>query len=126
MLTPVEQLVLLSSSAKIPDGNIAKLRGTLSLIPTNARAIDDVKQAGYSVTSFVTIPDFGGFPVTENGVRKYKMNITQHLQKVLTGAEGTQLYLAPHFQYTKAGRVVLYGPKHSKYRAKVNLIFTKI
>jgi Domain of unknown function (DUF4270) len=125
VLTPVEQLVLLTSAAQIPNGNIANLSGTLSLIPTNARAIDDVKQAGYSVTSFVTIPDFGGFPVTENGVRKYKMNITQQLQKILTGSEGTQLYLAPHFQYTKAGRVVLYGPKHSKYRAKVNLIFTK-
>jgi Domain of unknown function (DUF4270) len=123
---PIEQLVLLTSAAQIPNGNIANLSGTLSLIPTNARAIDDVKQAGYSVTSFVTIPDFGGFPVTENGVRKYKMNITQQLQKILTGSEGTQLYLAPHFQYTKAGRVVLYGPKHAKYRAKVNLIFTKI
>jgi hypothetical protein len=123
---PLEQLVLLTSSGKIADGNIANLGGTLTLIPTNARAIADVGQQGYSVTSFATIPDFGGFPVTENGVRKYKMNITQQLQKMLNGSEGTQLYLVPHFQYTKAGRVVLYGPKHSKYRAKVNLIFTKI
>jgi Domain of unknown function (DUF4270) len=122
----LEQLILLTSAARISDGNIVNLSGALSLIPTNSRAIGDVGQTGYSVLTFNTIPDFGGYPVTENGIRKYKMNITQQLQKILNGSEGTQLYLAPHFQYTRAGRVVLYGVKHPKYKAKVNLIFTKI
>jgi hypothetical protein len=122
----LEQLILLTSSAKITDGNVVNLSGALSLIPTNSRAIGDVGQSGYSVLTFNTIPDFGGYPFTENGVRKYRMNITQQLQKILNGTEGTQLYLVPHFQYTRAGRVVLYGAKHSKYKAKVNLIFTKI
>jgi hypothetical protein len=122
----LEQLILLTSAAKITDGNIVNLSGALSLIPTNSRAIGDVGQSGYSVLTFNTIPDFGGYPFTENGVRKYRMNITQQLQKMLNGTEGTQLYLVPHFQYTRAGRVVLYGTKHSKYKAKVNLIFTKI
>jgi Domain of unknown function (DUF4270) len=118
----LDQLVLLTSSAKIPDGNVASLGGTLSFIPTNARAISDAALP----TSYVILSDFGGTIISDNGIRKYKMNITQQLQKILTGSEGTQLYLAPYFQYTKPGRVVLYGPKHSKYRAKVNLIFTKI
>jgi Domain of unknown function (DUF4270) len=122
----LEQLILLTSAAKITDGNIVNLSGALSLIPTNSRAIGDVGQTGYSVLTFNTIPDFGGYPFTENGVQKYRMNITQQLQKMLNGTEGTQLYLVPHFQYTRAGRVVLYGAKHSKYKAKVNLIFTKI
>ncbi|MDZ7879066.1 MAG: DUF4270 family protein [Saprospiraceae bacterium] len=125
-IPPAEQLILLTSAAKIADGNIVNLSGSLSLIATNSRAIADVGQSGYSVLTFNTIPDFGGYPFTENGVQKYKMNITQQLQKMLNGSEGTQLYLAPHFQYTRAGRVVLYGAKHPKYKMKVNLIFTKI
>jgi hypothetical protein len=123
---PLEQVILLNSLAKNTEGNIVNISNVLTLIPTNSRAIVDVGQQGYSVLSFATIPDFGGLPITENGVRKYKMNITQHLQKILSGTDGTQMTLAPHFQYTKPGRVVLYGPKHSKYRAKLNLIYTKI
>jgi Domain of unknown function (DUF4270) len=125
-LPAVKQLVILLGTAKIPEGNIVNLGGSLSFIGTNGRPISDVGQPGYSVTQFVTIPDFGGYPVTENGVRKYKMNITQQLQKMLDGSEGTQFFLAPHFQYNRGGRVVLYGPKHSKYRTRLNLIYTKI
>jgi Domain of unknown function (DUF4270) len=121
----LEQLMLLTSAAKIPEGNVVNLGGTLTFIGGNGRPISDAG-TNYSVTTFSTISDFGGFPVTDKGVRKYKMNITEQLQKILVGAEGTQLYLVPHFQYNRAGRVVLYGPKHSQYRAKVNLIFTKI
>ncbi len=123
---PLSQLLLLNSSANIPKGNLVNITNVLQLIPTNALAINDAAQTGFSATSFATIPDFGGYPIVEKGVAKYKMNITQHLNQILNGKEGTQITLVPHFQYTKAGRVVLYGPKHSKYRAKLNLIYTKI
>jgi Domain of unknown function (DUF4270) len=123
---PLEQLVLLYGNAKIANGNLGYLSSVLTLLQGNADPIPDATQSGYSLTAFATIPDFGGFPVTENGVQKYKMNVTQHLQRVLTGSTGTQLYLVPHFQYNKAGRVVLYGPKHPKYRAKLNLYYTKV
>lgn len=126
----LQQLMLLYGTAKIPNGNLANLGSpaVLSLIGTNAQAILDAKigTTGYSATTFSTVEGFGGYPIVDKGVRKYKMAVTQLLQTVINGTEGTQIYLVPHFQYTKAGRVVLYGSKNSKYRAKLNLIYTKI
>ncbi len=125
---PLEQLLLLRGTAQIPNGNVGLLSGVLSMININNQAIDDTQQQGYSATTFSTIPDFGGYVVTENGVRKYKMVITQHIQKIIFGSEGTQVHLVPHFQYSKAGRVVLYGLTHPnvKYRPKVNVFYTKV
>jgi Domain of unknown function (DUF4270) len=113
VLTPIDKLYLLYGTAKLPNGNLTNLTQTssaLSLIGTNESVI----------------PNSDGVVVTENGVRVYKMDVTEHLQRMLSGAGGTQLYIAPAFQYTKAGRVILYGPKHPKYRAKLNLYYTKI
>ena len=125
---PLEQLLLLRGVAQIPDGNLVQLNGILSMININNQAINDTQQQGYSAATFSTIPEFGGYVVTENGVRKYKMVITQHIQRIIFGSEGTQVYVVPHFQYTRAGRVVLYGLTHpnAKYRPKVNLFYTKV
>lgn len=84
-------------------------------------------------SSSTTIAEFGGVPVTEAGnVRRYRCNISQHLQEMLYGRAGTVLYLIPDNTRgpipNKAGatrRVVLYGTKNSKYRTKLNLYYTK-
>jgi hypothetical protein len=125
---PLEQLLLLRGVGQISNGNIGTLSNVLSLLNINSQVIDDTRQTGFSATGFGTIPDFGGYVVTENGVRKYKMVITQHLQRIIFGSEGTQIYVVPHFQYTRAGRVVLYGLTHPnvKYRPKVNVFYTKV
>ena len=122
----LQQLVALSGTAKLTNGNLGFIGSVLNLLSINADPLPDVGQTGYSATVFNTIPDFGGFPITENGVRKYKMSLTTHLQKILAGLVGTQFYIAPHFQYTKAGRVVLYSPKSPKNKAKLNLYYTKL
>jgi hypothetical protein len=64
---------------------------------------------------------------TENGEKrsKYIFSISNHLQNMLDGKEGSQLYLVPFFKQENAARVVLYGLK-SKYRAKINITYTKI
>ena len=126
---PLEQLLLLRGVAQISNGNIGTLSNVLSLLNINSQVIDDTRPQGtINTTTFATIPDFGGYVVTENGVRKYKMVITQHIQKIIFGSEGTQVYVVPHFQYTRAGRVVLYGLTHpnAKYRPKVNVFYTKV
>lgn len=79
------------------------------------------------------LAEYGGTIVTEAGnVRRYKCNISQHLQDMLYGRAGTVLYLLPDNGRgtipNKQGttrRVVLYGTKHSKYPAKLNLYYTK-
>ena len=79
------------------------------------------------------LAEYGGTLVTEAGnIRHYKCNISQHLQDMLYGRAGTVLYLIPDNTRgsipNKQGttrRVVLYGTKHSKYPAKLNLYYTK-
>jgi Domain of unknown function (DUF4270) len=65
---------------------------------------------------------------TVNGVtvKKYYLNLSSHLQLMLNGKQGTVLYLTPHLKEQKGSRVVLYGSKHSKYRAKLNITYTKL
>ena len=84
-------------------------------------------------SSSTVLAEYGGTLVTEAGnVRRYKCNISQHLQDMLNGRAGTILYLIPDNTRgtipNKQGttrRVVLYGTKHSKYPAKLNLYYTK-
>lgn len=125
----VSQLSCLSGTAKLANGNLGNT-GTaasqiLNLLPFNVDGIADVGQQG-STANFATSSDFGGFPTTENGVRKYKMSFTSHLQRITAGTVGTQFYLAPHLQYTRGGRVVLYSPKSPRNKAKLNLYYTKL
>lgn len=83
--------------------------------------------------SSTVLAEYGGTIVTEAGnIRRYKCNISQHLQDMLYGRAGTVLYLLPDNGRgtipNKQGttrRVVLYGTKHSKYPAKLNLYYTK-
>lgn len=83
--------------------------------------------------STTVLAEYGGTIVTEAGnIRRYKCNISQHLQDMLYGRAGTILYLLPDNGRgsipNKQGttrRVVLYGTKHSKYPAKLNLYYTK-
>ncbi len=84
-------------------------------------------------TSSTALADFGGVIVTEGGnLRRYKCNISQHLQTMINGSAGTVLYLwpdntrgnAPNKQETTR-RVVLYGTKSKQNRAKLNLYYTK-
>ncbi len=79
------------------------------------------------------LAEYGGTIVTEAGnIRRYKCNISQHLQDMLYGRSGTVLYLLPDNRrgtipnkQSTTRRVVLYGTKHSKYPAKLNLYYTK-
>lgn len=65
---------------------------------------------------------------TVNGetFKKYYLNVSGQLQQILNGKQGTIMYLTPHLKEQKASRVVVYGPKHSKYRAKLNVTYTKL
>jgi Domain of unknown function (DUF4270) len=73
----------------------------------------------------------GGFirVKTESGEKlsKYIFNISNHLQRMLEGKEGSQVYLVPFFKQENGSRVVVYGVgKQLKYRTKINLTYTKI
>lgn len=96
------------------------------LTTANGTAVADLQRSN-------GLTEFGGVPVTEAGnLRRYKCNISQHLQYMLNGTAGTVLYLLPDNtrgtvpdKQETTRRVVLYGTKHSKYRTKLNLYYTK-
>lgn len=94
----------------------------------NGTAVADLQRS-----SSTAIAEFGGTPITEAGnLRRYKCNISQHLQYMLNGTSGTILYLIPDNtrgaipnKQETTRRVILYGTKHPKYRSKLNLYYTK-
>jgi Domain of unknown function (DUF4270) len=58
---------------------------------------------------------------------KYIFNISSHLQRVFEGKEGSTINIVPFFRQENTARMVFYGlSKKSKYRAKINLTYTKI
>ena len=71
----------------------------------------------------------GGDPVLVqvNGqdVYRYKMNITAHFKQLQKTKKTLDLLLSPLFKTESANRVVLYGNKHSQYRAKLNVIYSE-
>jgi Domain of unknown function (DUF4270) len=73
----------------------------------------------------------GGFIKVKNqdgeNRSKYIFNISNQLQRMLDGKEGNLLNLVPFFKQENSSRVVVYGVgKQLKYRAKINLTYTKI
>lgn len=72
-------------------------------------------------TNFSSV--FGGAPVEENGITTYKFNIAGHLQGMIDNGNEI-LYLRVISKQDQAARMTLFGPKHSQYPAKLNLIYT--
>lgn len=80
-----------------------------------------------NIGDFVTV--FGGSPrrvqINNETLYKYSFNITAHFQKVRKEKKGLELLVTPLFKTETARRVKLYGNKHSKYPAKLKLIYSE-
>lgn len=72
---------------------------------------------------------FGGVvsSITKNGVtnRHVKMNITEHFRVAQRNKKDIRIRLSSYFQSETADRTIFYGPKHSKYPAKLRLTFSE-
>ena len=103
---------------------------TAQFSPVQDLSFDSNYGDGVSTRPLEKLTTSGGFVRTEtvNGetIQKYYFNLSGHLQQMLEGKRGSTLYITPHFKEEKSSRVVLYGPKSSKYRAKLNVHYTKI
>ncbi len=75
---------------------------------------------------------FGGVPeeveVDGETVVKYNMNVAAYLNTLLAdgNANNPKLILRSAFKQERSNRVVLYGPGHSRFPAKLNLTYTNI
>ncbi|MEO1515549.1 MAG: DUF4270 family protein [Bacteroidota bacterium] len=59
-------------------------------------------------------------------IQQYRMNTAARLQDMIEGSLTTPLFIRSFTKPTNGSRVVIYGPGHSKYPMKLNLIFTNI
>ncbi|MDH3651507.1 MAG: DUF4270 domain-containing protein [Saprospiraceae bacterium] len=61
----------------------------------------------------------------DTGLQRYRMNITQHLQRIINGESDNTMILTNLNRETEAARVVLYGPGHSQHKPKLKVTFTE-
>jgi hypothetical protein len=92
--------------------------------------LDDAFRSGADGRNGNKMTISGGFPRTEtvNGetVKKYYFNVSAQLQGILDGKKGNSLYIVPHYKEEKGSRVMFYGTTAPKYRAKLNVYYTKL
>ena len=84
-------------------------------------------EAAIEVGSIIGV--FGGnlTEVNSNNVvlQKYTMNISNHLQDIIDGVEASdEIFITALSKAQNAQRVILFGPGHSTYPAKLNLTYT--
>lgn len=66
---------------------------------------------------------FGGVP-TEDDPSKYRLNISAHFRDMRDGIASNRLQITALARSQSASRVIIYGPGHSTFSAKLNLSFT--
>ena len=98
--------------------------------PVNTRDFEIARNASQDLLDLNRYTQvIGGDPVLVqvNGqdVYRYKMNITAHFKQLQKTKKSLDLLLSPLFKTESANRVVLYGNKHSQYRAKLNVIYSE-
>ena len=76
--------------------------------------------------SINSINFFGGTIVEdEDGRLKYQMNITAGIQNIVQGRAANKIFVSSYLKQNNPRRLVLYGPGHPNYPAKLSLTFTR-
>lgn len=109
---PVEQIILLYKNAD----------GGMTIIDDVAFTFNGTSEALFGGQ----IEEYTAADGTSQ--RRYKMNISGHLQKMVDEDAGIpdELIMRVYLKTEKANRVVLYGSEHPDYPAKLNVNFTKL
>ncbi len=122
--------------------NKAELEFTVAELPgsdpNDYPAIETMIAADFVDDEFVFLsdvlaggPNFGGSIIETIGdqgetLKVYRMNISAHFQEVVDGLRGGTIYFRAFPKQEQSGRVVIYGPGHSKYPMKLSLTYTQL
>lgn len=72
---------------------------------------------------------FGGNPIRDTldgtPLLRYNFNITAHFQKTRKEKKGLELLISPLFKTETARRVALFGNKHSRFPARLKLVYSE-
>ena len=70
---------------------------------------------------------FGGNLIKDDNISTYTMNISSQLQSIIDGdTDSPTLFLSVYPKHERASGVILYGPKHPQFPAKLNLTYTTL
>lgn len=87
--------------------------------------IQDISQPIQNGLNFVNV--FGGNVTGTGNLRKYSLNITNHIKNALKDSEyDSDLYINMLTESEVLNRAVIYGAKHSTFPMKLNISYTKI
>ncbi len=88
--------------------------------PTN-----DKSQLGVFDSQYLA---YNGLSTTNatTGIKTYKMNITEHVQRIVNGTEENTFFLSVFPKIENPSRGIFYGPNHPKYPMKINITYTKL
>lgn len=56
---------------------------------------------------------------------KYEMNITNHIKEIFEGNQSSKIYLTVRDRVQNPNSVVIFGPNHPTFPAKLKLTYTK-
>lgn len=121
----------------ILDVYVSDLSGDFNLYPAPVQLITSYKNASGNIVltqdvsqaisagSIVNI--FGGNVTGTGNLRKYSLNITNHIKNSLKDSTyDSDLYLNVLTESEIVNRAVIYGAKHSMFPMKLNISYTKI
>jgi hypothetical protein len=88
--------------------------------PTN-----DKSQLGVFDSQYLA---YSGLSTTNatTGIKTYKMNITEHVQRIVNGTEENTFFLSVFPKIENPSRGIFYGPNHPKYPMKLKITYTKL
>ncbi|MBK9017178.1 MAG: DUF4270 family protein [Saprospiraceae bacterium] len=92
------------------------------LTDTSEAVLDDIYFASVSHPSSDFGDYFGGKVTSDDN---YSLSISAHFQRLISGEAGKKMLFTVHFRSERAARVVLGGPNHTDFPAKLKIWYTK-
>ena len=119
------------------DVYVSDLSGDFNLYPAPVQLIASYKNASGNIvfiqdvtqalSARILIDVFGGNVTGTGNLRKYSLNITNHIKNALKDSTyDSDLYLNVLTESETVNRAVIYGAKHSTFPMKLNISYTKI
>ena len=119
------------------DVYVSDLSGDFNLYPAPVQLIASYKNASGNIvfiqdvtqalSARILIDVFGGNVTGTGNLRKYSLNITNHIKNALKDSTNdSDLYLNVLTESETVNRAVIYGAKHSTFPMKLNNSYTKI
>lgn len=97
----------LDKDNKITDAiEVSRLVGSANVVNLGGRVFEDI--------------------VNGRRVRRYRLNMTTHILRMLSDLETNKIVLAPLGASKRANRVIIYGPGHSQFPMELRMVVTDI